>query len=247
MQSKTLIIIIGLILVIFSISQHKNQWYVTIQPPRSAPIDDYIFSSTSSHKMATDHLIQRYGTFPNIRFLRGMEVKLGATTLFISHFRLDGDYDYDSLTDTTTLTTRTAILIDGDLPKNSFGLIGMYVDASRFSCNYQLKDYGLTAIYESSNQESFSKPFNQSFKGEGNLISMTFLTDILIQQGFDDFVSVGVKEVFAYQTVTCKGMNNVSSLTTFYDHVPYSLFMLTKKRVMTHISTIQYHDWDTGR
>ncbi|MBS3991546.1 MAG: hypothetical protein KGZ51_05680 [Erysipelothrix sp.] len=242
MQSKTLIIIIGLILVIFSISQHKNQWYVTTQSPQGAPIVDNVFSSGASANMVLDHLFQRHGQFPNLHILHMQEIKLGATTVYITHFQLNGDYVYDSFNDTTTLTTRTAMLIDGSLPKNSFGIIGMNVDASRFSCNYRLKDYGLTASYESSNQESFSKPFNQSFKGEGNLISMTFLTDILIQQGFDDFESVGVKEVYAYQTVTCEGMNNISSLTTFYDHVPYSLFMLTKKRVMTHISTIQtYH------
>jgi hypothetical protein len=240
MQSKTLIIIIGLILVIFSISQHNNEWYITAQSPRSAPIVDNVFSSPISAKMALDRLSQRLGT--DVSIIHMQEIKFEATTLIITHYQLDGDYDYDSISDTTTLTTRIALLIDGNLPKNSFGIIGMNVDASSFSCNYRLKDYGLTASYESINQESFSKPFNQSFKREGNLISMTFLTDILIQQGFDDFESVGVKEVYAYQTVICEGMNNVSSLTTFYDHVPYSLFMLTKKRVMTHISTIQtYH------
>lgn len=240
MQSKTLIIIIGLILVIFSISQHKNLWYVTTQSPQSAPIVDSYFSSPISAKLVLDHLYQRLGT--DISIIQMQEIKFESATLMITHYQLNGDYVYDSLNDTTILTTRIAMLIDGNLPKNSFGIIGMSVDASRVSCNYRLEDYGLTASYESSNHESFSKPFNQSFKGEENLISMTFLTDILIQQGFDDFVSVGVKEVYAYQTVTCEGMNNISSLTTFYDHVPYSLLMLTKKRVMTHISTIQYND-----
>lgn len=240
MQSKTLIIIIGLILVIFSISQHKNLWYVTTQSPQSAPIVDSYFSSPISAKLVLDHLYQRLGT--DISIIHMQEIKFESATLMITHYQLDGDYVYDSLNDTTTLTTRIAMLIDGNLPKNSFGIIGMSVDASSISCRYQLNDYGLTARYESTTQESFSKPFNQEFKGEENLISMTFLSDILIQQGFDDFVSVGVKEVYAYQTVTCEGMNNISSLTTFYDHVPYSLLMLTKKRVMTQITTIQtYH------
>jgi len=240
MQSKTLIIIIGLILVIFSISQHKNLWYVTTQSPQSAPIVDSYFSSPISAKLVLDHLYQRLGT--DISIIHTQEIKFESATLMITHYQLDGDYVYDSLNDTTILTTRIAMLIDGNLPKNSFGIIGMSVDASRVSCNYRLEDYGLTASYESSNQESFSKPFNQSFKGEVNLISMTFLSDILIQRGFDDFESVGVKEIFAYQTVSCNGENNVSALTTFYDHVPYSLLMLTKKRVMTQITTIQtYH------
>ena len=191
MQSKTLIIIIGLILVIFSISQHNNEWYVTAQSPRSALITDSDFSSPLSTKIALDHLYQRLGT--DISIIHMQEIKFEASTLIITHYQLDGDYVYDALSDTTTLTTRIALLIDGNLPKNSFGIIGMNVDASRFSCNYRLKDYGLTSSYESSNQESFSKPFNQSFKGEGNLINMTFLTDILIQQGFDDFESVGVR------------------------------------------------------
>ena len=238
MQSKTLIIICILILTIFSISQHQNEWYVTAQSPQSALITDSNFSSPLSAKMALDHLYQRLGT--NISIIHMQEIKFVSATLIITQYQHDDDTIYDSLSDTTTLTTRIAILIDGNLPKNSFGIIGMNAEASRFSCNYRLKDYGLTAIYDSTSiQDSFSKPFNQSFKGEGNLISMTFLSDILIQQDFDDFVSVGVKEVFAYQTVTCEGENNISASITFYDHVPYSLLMLTKKRVMTNISTIQ--------
>lgn len=245
MQSKTLIIIIGLILVIFSISQHKNLWYVTTRSPHGASIVDSSFSSPISAKLALNHLYQRLGT--DISIIQMQEIKFESATLIMTHYQLDGDYVYDSLNDTTILTTRIAMLIDGNLPKNSFGIIGMSVDASSNSCRYQLNDYGLTARYESTTQESFSKPFNQEFKGEENLISMTFLTDILIQQGFDDFVSVGVEEVYAYQTVTCEGMNNISALTTFYDHVPYSLLMLTKKRVMTYISTIQNNDWLRGR
>lgn len=237
MQSKTLIIILGIIIAIFSMSQHKNQWYVTARSPHGASIVDSSFSSPISAKLALDHLYQRLGK--DISIIHMQEIKFESATLIMTHYQLDGDYVYDSFNDTTILTTRVAILVDGDLPRHSFGLIGMHVDASSISCRYQLNDYGLTARYESTTQESFSKPFNQEFKGEENLISMTFLTDILIQQGFDDFVSVGVKEVYAYQTVTCEGMNNISSLTTFYDHVPYSLLMLTKKRVMTHISTIQ--------
>ena len=91
MQSKTLIIIIGLILVIFSISQHSNEWYVTAQSPRSALVTDSAFSSPISAKMALDRLTQRLGT--DISIIHMQEIKFEASTLIITHYQLDGDYE----------------------------------------------------------------------------------------------------------------------------------------------------------